>query len=652
MVSLSIPANKQPSQLRNKIRKTFRLFLGIFFLSLCTVSFFSAPTFATTITKDKVKKMGSFPAERYGIQGGTITEKYYIFADKDSGSYGYTTIRFFDRKTKKEVRPDDSLIRKNFLHASNIHYDWGSGYAQVADAGTGNWWCFSTNSRKIVSDDKCGSFLRSGGLNHGSEEYWRQGWTKYGDHYFRAYGNEHGLGINIEVYDKDKNFVENFTVNSNAMPACEIEDVAVDGAEGTMYVLCDGKSSGHAAEYYKIDKSVFAKYISPGSGGSSSSNGTVDIFGTKPYNPADDNLTIRDETYPNDPPESTYDGIVETNFFGNIKDEEGCGVYTTVSFIVDILSIGIGIAAAIGITISGIIYLTAKGDVSRTTKAKRRIFEIVIGIAVYSVFYALLSFLTPEFNPELKACKPLTDAEVSQIKAEAEAKRQAIKDAQEQDAINRVSKGNYDPSKTNYSTSMSIKGVDMNGASKIGKKVLQAAENTAQYMAKNKFIYFQYDCSNGYCNSYIKPGYGPYEGESLTWSRAKKVRYSHCSSFVTLVEKKAGLLPDQHMYHSYILEGSINFKNDESKNKLLKNFTIIHGNGRSVANLVKNKKLAPGDVFGYPGQTHTMIFAGKVNGKYWIYEVNAPNNQVLRYNGGLHTTISGSKGVGDILHAK
>ena len=597
--------------------------------------------------------MGSFPAERYGIQGGTITEKYYIFADKDSGSYGYTTIRFFDRKTKKEVRPDDSLIRKSFLHASNIHYEWGSGYAQVADAGTGNWWCFSTNSRKIVSDDKCGSFLRSGGLNHGSEAYWRQGWTKYGDHYFRAYGNEHGLGINIEVYDKDKNFIENFTVNSNAMPACEIEDVAVDGAEGTMYVLCDGKSSGHAAEYYKIDKSVFNKYISPSSGGSSSSNGTVDIFGTKPYNPADDNLTIRDETYPNDPPESNYDGIVETNFFGNIKDEEGCGVYTTVSFIVDILSIGIGIAAAIGITISGIIYLTAKGDISRTTKAKRRIFEIVIGIAVYAVFYALLSFLTPEFNPELKACKPLTDAEVSQIKAEAEAKRQAIKDAQEQDAINRVSKGNYDPSKTNYSTSMSIKGVDMNGASKIGKKVLQTAENTTRYMDQHKFIYFQYDPSNGYSNPNIRKGYGPKDGNIYpdiwprNWEVAKQWRFTHCSGFATLVLKRANLLSSGNVY---IYGGNLGF--NRSQSELLKNFKIIHGNGQTVASLVKAKKLSPGDIFGYAGMTHTMIFAGKVDGKYWIYEVNAPVNQIMKYNGDLHTTISGDKRVGDILHAK
>ena len=652
MASLFIIVKKKQSLTQNKHHKYLRLLLGVFFLFFLS-TFFSSPTLAATITKDQVKKMGSFKAERYGIQGGTITEKYFIYADSNSHGYtnGTTTIKFYDRKTKKEAKADSSLINRDFKHASSIHYDWGSGYAQVADASSGNWWCFSTTSRKIVSDDKCGSFLRSGGLDNGSDEHWRQGWTKYGDHYFRGYGNDVGLGINIEVYDKNRDFIESYTVNGDAMPACEIEDVAVDGAEGTMYVLCDGKSNGHAAEYYKIDKSVFSKYITPkgGSSNPSGSSDSVNIFGSKPYNPEDDNLTIIDDTYSTDPPVSTYDGTVDTNFFGTVKDEEGCGVYTTLSFTINILSIGIVIAASIGITLSGITYLTAKGDVARTTKAKRRIYEIVIGLIAYAVFYSLLTFLTPEFNPELKVCNALTEEEKAQIKAETEAKKQAIKDAQEQDAINRVSKGDYDPSKINYS---SIQGVDIAGASTIGKRMLQAAEETAQYMAKNKFIYFQYDCSNGFCNPYMRSGYGPYEGESLTWARAKKVRYSHCSSFATLVEKKAKLLPDTHSYHSYIDKGKMRFKNDASESKLLKNFKIIHGNGMSVANLVKRKKLAPGDVFGSPGRTHTMIFAGKVNGKYWIYEVNAGNNTILKYKGGLHKTISGSESVGDILHAK
>lgn len=347
--------------------------------------------------------------------------------------------------------------------------------------------------------------------------------------------------------------------------------------------------------------------------------------------------------------------IVETTFFGNMEDSDGCGVYTILNLIMTIFTFGVGIAAAIGISIAGVTYLTSKGNIEQTNKAKRRIFEIVIGIASYVVILAAVNFLLPTFNSDFKACKTLSNQEVANRKAQEAAER-AEQRQKANNTSNKTPTSNNGSSSNNNSssndTNKEIKGADVKGASTIGKKMLQAAEESAQYMSKNKFIYFQYDCSNGYCNPYMKKGYGPYEGESLTWKRAKKVRYSHCSSFATLVEKKAGLLPDSHKYHSYIYRGKMYFKNNDTKSKLMKNFTINHGNGASAKTLVKNKKLAPGDVFGYPGVTHTMVFAGKVNGNYWIYEVNGGNNKVLKYNGGLHKKISGSKKVGDILHAK
>ena len=109
------------------------------------------------------------------------------------------------------------------------------------------------------------------------------------------------------------------------------------------------------------------------------------------------------------PSASTYNGIVRTNFFGTIQDDgEGCGVYTVLDLIMTILTIGIGIAATIGITVSGITYLTAGSNLAKTTKAKRRIYEIVIGLIAYVVLWAFLVFLLPEFNPELKNCTQVT----------------------------------------------------------------------------------------------------------------------------------------------------------------------------------------------------------------------------------------------------
>ena len=66
--------------------------------------------------------------------------------------------------------------------------------------------------------------------------------------------------------------------------------------------------------------------------------------------------------------------------------------------VVDIMSVGIGILGVIGISISGVQYLTAGGNEEQTRKAKRRIFEIVIGLGIYVLIYALLQWLLPGFN--------------------------------------------------------------------------------------------------------------------------------------------------------------------------------------------------------------------------------------------------------------
>ena len=62
------------------------------------------------------------------------------------------------------------------------------------------------------------------------------------------------------------------------------------------------------------------------------------------------------------------------------------------------MTIGVGILGVLGITIVGIQYLTAGGNEEKTRKAKRRLFEIVLGLAVYVAIYAILQWLLPGFN--------------------------------------------------------------------------------------------------------------------------------------------------------------------------------------------------------------------------------------------------------------
>ncbi len=79
-------------------------------------------------------------------------------------------------------------------------------------------------------------------------------------------------------------------------------------------------------------------------------------------------------------------------------DGEGSSVTDTLNLVVDIMTIGIGILGVIGITIVGIQYLTAGGSEEKTRKAKRRMFEIVIGLVAYVVLYAFVKWLIPNFK--------------------------------------------------------------------------------------------------------------------------------------------------------------------------------------------------------------------------------------------------------------
>ena len=63
--------------------------------------------------------------------------------------------------------------------------------------------------------------------------------------------------------------------------------------------------------------------------------------------------------------------------------------------VIDIFTVGVGILGVIGISIAGIQYLTAGGSEEKTRKAKRRMFEIVIGLVAYVLIYAALKWLMP-----------------------------------------------------------------------------------------------------------------------------------------------------------------------------------------------------------------------------------------------------------------
>ena len=71
------------------------------------------------------------------------------------------------------------------------------------------------------------------------------------------------------------------------------------------------------------------------------------------------------------------------------------GIGAILSLILNVMSIGIAIVAVIGLTVAGLQYLTARDNETQVRNAKKRISQIVIGIAVYALTAAILSWLLP-----------------------------------------------------------------------------------------------------------------------------------------------------------------------------------------------------------------------------------------------------------------
>ena len=82
---------------------------------------------------------------------------------------------------------------------------------------------------------------------------------------------------------------------------------------------------------------------------------------------------------------------VQTALFGEYCD----GIWGILGIVLNVMIWLVGAFAVIGIIISAIQYATSSGDPAAMTKAKKRIIEIVIGLAAAGVMYAFLEWLIP-----------------------------------------------------------------------------------------------------------------------------------------------------------------------------------------------------------------------------------------------------------------
>ena len=349
-----------------------------------------------------------------------MSKDYYIWTDWKKTD-GPTVIVMCKRS-----KPSDCWRSKsyNYGHASTLYHRWGTDYfivKAVKDVKA----CWSISKKKPVSKSKCDGLTADIKIGTGITytHSVAQGYTKYGDYYLRSYGNTKCNNY-VTLFEKKSPNSSEFTKLKDVQLPCsinEVEDVMVDGDTGVVYFssvqYIDGKKH---VQFYKLPKSTFSKWLKPGADGSessgSSNNGKSTYTG--PTTLPGDFSSGSDTTTGGHVEAPVYDGIVDTTFFGTLQEDgEGCGVYTVLSLVMTIMTIGIGVTAVIGITIAGIIYLTAGNNVAKTTKAKRRIYEIVIGLIAYVALVAILTFLLPEFNPELKECQQATPEAIAEHNA-------------------------------------------------------------------------------------------------------------------------------------------------------------------------------------------------------------------------------------------
>lgn len=71
------------------------------------------------------------------------------------------------------------------------------------------------------------------------------------------------------------------------------------------------------------------------------------------------------------------------------------GIADILNLVLNIIVYGLGVAAVIGVIVAGIMYMTARDNEAQVTKAKTRLYEVVIGLIAWALMYVVLKWLIP-----------------------------------------------------------------------------------------------------------------------------------------------------------------------------------------------------------------------------------------------------------------
>ena len=156
-------------------------------------------------------------------------------------------------------------------------------------------------------------------------------------------------------------------------------------------VLSENKSNS------KNSGSTSGGKSSSNSSSSSSSSGSSNSGGGSKSPEAEDGEDAKTITVNREPRDTNHCGGVETSFIScDDVAEDGSALFRLLAIVLNVVTYGVGAAAVLGVVITGYQYITARdNNVAQVAKAKNRMLQIVIGLAIWIVFWGVLQFLLP-----------------------------------------------------------------------------------------------------------------------------------------------------------------------------------------------------------------------------------------------------------------
>ena len=366
-----------------------------------------------TLRESKMKKY-TMPKEtaRKGcyVQGGVITEKYYVVSNFCRDESNKNRVYFVNRKTNTVAK----YFEGKYGHMNALNYKWGTNQVLVRSNMNFKDHCFAFGNKKsdfkeininacktkrqadygVPGYDVNGRLLKSlkgkerGRLTNQGEAVadgygYTAGWDASCTDYGQIWTNKRNTNALFVFNAGERKLLKTYYLPS---PLLEIEDVSVDG-NGNVWLLYN-RGYGVPGVFYKVNRAdLNIPSLDAGRDGTQKT-GLDDGAENDSKNSSSSGGKASDNTSNgnNDSTGTSSGGSAETIILNSNTIED------VLRLVMDVASIGVPIVGVVGIGWMGLEYLMAGGDEAKTRKAKQRLIEIVIGLVIYAVLFAIAKF--------------------------------------------------------------------------------------------------------------------------------------------------------------------------------------------------------------------------------------------------------------------